>query len=283
MDNKNIILAIVLITLIIFTIYIYHKFYKFYRPIYFNSCYIRSNIRKYIKKSKPTDDLLQIKNTQPSLFQTYYDKSKIPSEVYYNIQKYASEYKHVILDDNELEQFLKTHFKNNIVQTFKSLKMGAHKADLARYCLLYIHGGVYMDIKVELIKPLSSIFNKGEDVFYSVISSHSDHIHQGIIKSPPKNPLFLSLIDYIVKTPNPFSYIDYCRDLYIQLFRDIYIQEGFQVGISGRKYYLFKEKCSTTDFYNCYDGFDRYGMCCFVWDGNIGIIKSRRSSFGKTW
>ena len=64
-----------------------------------------------------------------------------------------------------------------------------------------------MDIKVELVKPLSQIFKKGDDVFYSVISDHSDHIHQGIIKTPSRNKLFLSLIDYIkTKGPRDFDY-----------------------------------------------------------------------------
>jgi hypothetical protein len=139
-----------------------------------------------------------------------------------------------------------------------------------------------MDIKVDLIKPLSSIFNKGDDVFYSVISNGHDHIHQGIIKTPPKNSLFLSLIDYIVTQKNPYEYIDFCRDLYIQLMNDIFVKEGFCIGSSGKKYYFFKEKCSKNASM-CYDGLDRHGYCCFVWDGDMPVIKSRRSSFGRSW
>lgn len=270
------ILLILLIVIIYSSYYYYNKYYKFYRSVYYNERYISSNKLKYLKTGK-TDKTSHMINP---LFQTYYNKEKIPKDVYENIKKYAPEYNHIIMDDNDIILLLNTYYNDNVVDTFNSLKNGAHKADLARYCILYIYGGLYMDIKVELIKPLSEIFNKGEDVFYSVESNHSDHIHQGILKSPPNNNLFLSLIDYIVNKNNPYDYIDFCRDLYIQIKNDVSdIKNGLNIGKSGHKYYLFKEKCSSNDKSMCYDGFDRYGFCCFIWDGGKPIIKSRRSSY----
>jgi hypothetical protein len=272
------ILLILCVAIAALSIWFYHKHYKFYRETYWSEGYVSKIVYKYIKN--PNDHATPYKNP---LFQTYHNKSKIPQEIYTNIEKYAPEYTHVVMDDDDLEKFIVYYFKDNVIETFRSLKTGAHKADLARYCLLYIFGGLYMDIKVELIKPLSQIFNKGDDVFYSVISNQSDHIHQAIIKTPSRNTLFLSLIDYIVITKNPYNYIDFCRDLYIQLKKDITIKEGMEIGVSGKKYYFLKEKCTSTDESLCYDGFDRYGLCCFIWDGDKPVIKSRRASFGKTW
>jgi hypothetical protein len=188
------------------------------------------------------------------------------------------------MDDDDIILFIKTYYNDSVLNSFNSLKNGAHKADLARYCILYIYGGLYMDIKVELIKPLSEIFNKGDNMFYSVESNFGDHIHQAVIKTHSKHPIFLSLIDYIVNSENPILYpllyIDFCRDLYIQIKNDVFdIKKGLNIGKSGNKYYLFKERCSDEDKSMCYDGFDRYGLCCFIWDGDNPIIKSRRSSY----
>jgi mannosyltransferase OCH1-like enzyme len=275
MISKKILIILFLITIMtiisLFLTY-YHKFYKFRRSIYYKDTYVNYNKSKYIKNIHYNDN-------GKLLFQTYYDKSKIPQEVYENIKKYASEYEHIVLDDNDIISFLNIHYNDNVIKTFKSLKMGAHKADLARYCLLYIYGGIYMDIKVELIKPLSEIFNKG-NIFYSIESNYGDHIHQAVIKTPQHNPLFLSLIDYIVTNQNPSLYIDFCRDLYIQIKNDVpNLKLKLNTGISGNKYYLFKEKCSSYDSSMCYDGFDRYKLCCFIWDGDKPVIKSRRASF----
>ena len=273
---KLFIISLLFIMLIF--LYIKYKYniidyYKFKRESYTEENYKKKNIEKYVKKFEP-------KTKEKYLFQTYVDKSKIPMDIYYNIKKYAPTYKHLIYDDNDIEIFLKEYFNKNVLDTFKSLKEGAHKADLTRYCLLYIYGGLYLDIKTELIKNVSNIF-VDPNVFYSVISHYKDHLYQGIISTPPLNPLFLSLIDYIVTTGNPSDYIDFCKDMYTQINKSLTekIKSGKNITKNGSVYYLFEERCSDSDAL-CYDGLDRRGLCCFIWDGKEPIIKTRRSSYG---
>jgi hypothetical protein len=212
------------------------------------------------------------------LFQTYYDKNKIPNDVYNNIQQYAPEYNHVVLDDNELLDFMNAYFNKSVVDTFNNLKRGAHKADLARYCLLYVYGGLYLDVKTELVLPLKDIF-VNKNTIYSVISYQKDHVYQGIIHTPPQQVFFLKLIDYIVSVQNPQQYHDICRDFYRKIMDDVgQVNYGFLNG-KNNSYYLFEEKCSNTDDGMCYDGLDKYGFCCFVWDNGKPIIKTRRANY----
>jgi mannosyltransferase OCH1-like enzyme len=134
-------LILILIILLVFFVYIKYTnrsvrsiidYYRFKRESYIDNKYTKKNIEKYVKKFAP-------KTKEKYLFQTYVNKSKIPRDIYYNIKKYAPNYKHLIYDDNDIEIFLKEHFNKNVLDTFNSLKEGAHKADLARYCLLYIY------------------------------------------------------------------------------------------------------------------------------------------------
>lgn len=78
------------------------------------------------------------------IFQTYYKKEKIPQKVYDNISKYCKGYEHCIYDDKDCIEFLTKYFKKNVVDKFNELE-GAHKADLFRYCVLYIYGGIYLN------------------------------------------------------------------------------------------------------------------------------------------
>jgi mannosyltransferase OCH1-like enzyme len=276
--TKYIYIYIFIIFIIIFIIF--YKYYKnistYNRHLYYNFNYKQNNLNKYLN----LQNINKVNLITNPLFQTYHKKEKIPLDVYTNIKLYAPDYTHIVLDDNEIILFLQEYFTDEVVNTFKNLKKGPHKADLARYCLLYIYGGLYLDIKVELIKPVNDIFNHG-DIFYSVISSVSiPHIHQGILKSYPKNDLFLSLIDFIIKTQNPKNYLDFCEDLYKQIKNDVgEIKMGLNTGKTGYKYYFFIEKCSETDFSLCYDGPDQYGICCFVYDNDTPVIKSRRASY----
>ena len=54
-----------------------------------------------------------------------------------------------------------------------------------------------LDIKTELIRPVSEVFP--ENYTYSVLSIINNSIYQGIIATPPRNPLFLKLIYFMVK------------------------------------------------------------------------------------
>jgi hypothetical protein len=186
------------------------------------------------------------------------------------------------MDDDDIKIFMNKYFNDTVIETFNNLKLGAHKSDLARYCLLYIYGGVYMDIKTELIKPIDEIFDKGDDVFYSVLAIEDLTVYQGIIKTPPRNPLFLYLIKYMIETKNPSDYLEFTIHMYVQIKIDLRknIKPGLNTGNSGMKYYFFKEICK---FYprcsECHDGCDRYYRCCFVYDNNEKVIKTRRSSY----
>jgi len=242
--------------------------------------YYYSNI--YNDEFDDFDIIQESDKTIPKIiFQTYHNKSKIPQKVYDNIKKYAPDYTHIIYDDQEIIQFLSANFHNDVVKKFESLD-GAHKADLFRYCVLYIHGGVYLDIKTELIKPLNLIFNKKDVDLYTVISIVPKTIYQGIIATHPKNSIFIKLIQFMLDTPYILSknyYHIFVADFYRYISNDTQqsLVSGYNKG-KKHKYYLMTEKCSENKG-DCYDGLDRYGRCCFISDNNENVIKTRYADY----
>ncbi len=215
------------------------------------------------------------------VIQTYNTKHNIPAKVYSNIKKYAPGYKHIIYNDTECIHFITKYFKNDTINTFKILK-GAHKADLFRYCYLYINGGVYLDIKTELIKPIDKIFTK--NYTYSVLSIINKSIYQGIIACAPKNPIFLELIDYIIKTASiKKEYLIYTYDFYNKMSKKCsnMLVEGFNRNLQDSNYdfYLFREICSENED-DCYDKLDRRNLCCYIYNlDREKIIKTRYSDY----
>lgn len=213
------------------------------------------------------------------IISTYHKKNNIPNKVYKNIKKFAPNYKHIIYDDEEIIEFLKKNYSKDVLKTFHMLK-GAHKADLFRYCYLYIHGGIYLDIKTELIKNIDSIFNKKNVQLYTVLSKHKRTIYQGIIATTPKNQIFRKLIQFMVSTSKPVKrYLIFTYDFYrkLQNICNTKLKKGLNKCKLGN-FYLFQEVCSKKAG-NCSDGLDRYGLCCFVKDNNKTIIKTRYSDY----
>ena len=52
-----------------------------------------------------------------------------------------------IYNDKQSKLFLKKFFNKDVLDAYNILKPYAYKSDLIRYCLLYIYGGIYMDLK----------------------------------------------------------------------------------------------------------------------------------------
>jgi len=101
------------------------------------------------------------------IFQTTFKKD-ISNILHYNsILTYIElnpEYEYKLFDDYECRNFIKIFFDKNILDAYDLLIPGAFKADLFRYCYLYINGGCYFDCKSILKIPLRKIINKDDEL-----------------------------------------------------------------------------------------------------------------------
>jgi hypothetical protein len=128
---------------------------------------------------------------------TIKDKTKIPSYIYRQYERYAPEYDLVVYDDSECVEFLRSRFGDGYARKFLSIREGAHRADFFRYAYLYEMGGVYLDVKTILIKPLREVFVR-KDLCYTVLSMIKGSIYNGIISTPPRNPFISLLLDRVL-------------------------------------------------------------------------------------
>ena len=185
--------VIIFIVLIFIVLYLLYKFY------YHNMRHIN------VKKNLYVDLTYKVKNMNNEypnyLFETYYDKSVIPLKIQENRKKYANKFIRYVFEDNDIVHFLSTQFGEKAVDKFYSLHAGAHKADFWRYCILYIYGGIYIDIKTELIEDLDVTFPDKNRVYF-VVSMFKDHIYNGVIVIPPQHIIMKEMILIILNTPS---------------------------------------------------------------------------------
>ena len=83
------------------------------------------------------------------IYQTWYTKD-LPQKMRERVDLLKAQnprFKHHLFDDNDCREFIRTHFKPDVLDAYDRLIPGAYKADLWRLCILFIHGGIYMDIK----------------------------------------------------------------------------------------------------------------------------------------
>jgi hypothetical protein len=108
---------------------------------------------------------------------------------------------YVLYDDVTLRSFIKQHFSNEVVAAYDSLQPYAYKADLGRYCLLYVKGGWYFDIGVRVnskVRPSPLT----EMVYFRDIQKNSKTswaCSTGMIFSQLGNPVFKTAINLVVE------------------------------------------------------------------------------------
>jgi mannosyltransferase OCH1-like enzyme len=127
------------------------------------------------------------------------------------LRKNNPEFEYFLYDDKMCREFIQTHFGSNELYAFDSLIPGAYKADLWRYCVLYIYGGVYMDIKLNTVQnfKLKSIIH--EECFpIDINNANNKGIWQGFLICKPQNEILKHCIDEIIKNVKQCYYGDTC-------------------------------------------------------------------------
>lgn len=76
-------------------------------------------------------------------------------------------WKYHFYDDQKIEQFLKEEFPPEYYKAYKSLTIGAAKADFFRYAVLYKFGGVYLDIDSYVKTPFDEFLNESDNAIVS--------------------------------------------------------------------------------------------------------------------
>jgi len=139
-------------------------------------------------------------NVVPKLiFQTWPTKN-LPRNMQWVVDKIKGahpNFEHFLYDDNDCREFIKSHFDIDVLWAFDRLKPGAYKADLWRYCIMYIKGGIYLDIKMCPVNGFRFDYILKNDWYCNDIGNISG-IWQGILVSKPNNPLYKYLIDTIL-------------------------------------------------------------------------------------
>ena len=132
------------------------------------------------------------------IFQTWHSY-KLPVGMYNavnNLIRNNREFKYFLFDDERCRKFIKNNYSATIYDAYTRLIPGAYKADLWRYCVLYKHGGIYLDMRYTPHKQYKLINLMDHEHFVKDIDGHN--IYNACIVCKPGNTLLKKCIDEIV-------------------------------------------------------------------------------------
>ena len=106
-----------------------------------------------------------------------------------------------IYDNNDCYNFIKKYFNDDVLNAYTSLIPEAYKADLWRYCVIYVYGGIYQDIKYQPFNGFSygTLLNDNDSFFTIDTDYGRNGIYNAFFGCAPRNPKLALCINKIVE------------------------------------------------------------------------------------
>lgn len=136
-----------------------------------------------------------------NLFQTW-STLNLPPIMRENVELLKTqnpEFIYYLYDDAMCRNFIKEHFTEDVLYAFDKLNPGAFKADLWRYCVLYIKGGIYLDIKFHCVNGFKLLTLTDKEYWVQDRPQYDNNgIYQALMVCLPNNNILKNCIDNIV-------------------------------------------------------------------------------------
>lgn len=137
----------------------------------------------------------------PKIIHQTFETLIVPDGMYDAAQSWIKmnpTFEHRVYDADSRRDFIKTSYDSKVLKAYDKLTHGAFRADLWRYCKLYLDGGVYSDLDQVCVMPISDLLEP-DDTFVSARAGNlSFAIYNGFICAKPHHPFLKAAIDRAV-------------------------------------------------------------------------------------
>ena len=102
-----------------------------------------------------------------------------------------------LYDEEDCRKFIKDNFDSDVLEAYNSLIPCSYKSDLWRFCVLYVNGGIYMDIKYKCVNNFKFIALTEKEHF--VRDRPENCVYTALIVTLPQNEIMKKCIYQIVQ------------------------------------------------------------------------------------
>jgi mannosyltransferase OCH1-like enzyme len=160
-----------------------------------------------------------------------------------------SNWEYRFYDDDQAANFISLHFPKEVKEAYDALIPGAFKADLFRYCVLFIYGGVYADVDVLLETNLDHALDRDVGFFVPLDSPGEESGHQiclwnGFMASAPGHPFLAAAIETVVNNiRNRFTSVDVMNSMCPGEI-DFYVSHRYDILMTSKSLFVVYYLCS---------------------------------------
>eukprot|EP01091_Cochliopodium_minus_P004825 TRINITY_DN1471_c0_g1_i2.p1 TRINITY_DN1471_c0_g1~~TRINITY_DN1471_c0_g1_i2.p1 ORF type:complete len:317 (-),score=65.66 TRINITY_DN1471_c0_g1_i2:9-863(-) len=161
----------------------------------------KSNIKENDQENDQENDKFVIPKF---IFQTnkmaFDDLTPTMKEMVQKIKELNPDYKYKYYSEEEVKKLLSEKFgeDSDELKTYTCFKPGSFRGDFFRMAILYLYGGIHLDIDTEPIKPLDEFLDR-ENYTFAVCKEEIDiGLNSGFMASVAGHPILKKNIDMMI-------------------------------------------------------------------------------------
>jgi mannosyltransferase OCH1-like enzyme len=135
------------------------------------------------------------------IYQTWRTK-ELPEKMRENVERLKSQnpdFEYHLFDDEDCRKFMHENFEGDVLKAYDKIIPGAYKADLWRYCILYINGGIYLDIKYSNVGDFNLIQLTDKEYFVPDLKESGGGVYNAFMICKPGNKILREAISRVVE------------------------------------------------------------------------------------
>ena len=134
------------------------------------------------------------------IYQTF-KTNKLPFITRWHINRFRKrnpDYQYEFYDDDRIAKFFKEEFNEDVLAAYQKLNIGAAKADMFRYAILYKKGGIYLDIDSGIKGRLHEFINP-DDTAIITQEGHPEFYAQWALVYDAEHPFLKKTLEMVVE------------------------------------------------------------------------------------
>ncbi len=142
------------------------------------------------------------------IYQTF-KTNKIPLLTKFYIWRFLQRnkgYRREFFDDQQIDHLIRENFDQRTYEAFARLQIGAAKADFFRYAILYVHGGIYLDLDSDIIGHLDDVI-RPDDIAVIAHENNRSLYAQWALIYDKGHPFLKKTIEFIVRNIEENRYL----------------------------------------------------------------------------
>ena len=151
-------------------------------------------------------------------------------------------FEYILFDADERRQFIGSNFDITVLSAFDRIIPGAFKADMFKYCVLYVLGGVFVDINTLCLNKIDDFLDDDVDFVIPIdlnLGITSYNLFNGFMAIKPRHPIMLDCINRVVHNVEnniiPMSNLDFTGPGIIGMSTNLYLENDEHASFTGKE------------------------------------------------